>query len=155
MSANNQNGKEMSRVSIHKLPRRGLLGNSLACRGTKTEKEGQGIGTHSLALPFPTRALMSPIDKQMSVPGGTKCLAVQTPVDTSATITLVASCWARAFSTCSKQPTTRRYFSGPPCSFLINPLLQGRPVLLLSPETAPIHPPSERRSSRKPVISSS
>jgi hypothetical protein len=34
------------------MPRRCLLGNPL---GHKDKKEGQGISTHSLALPFPTR----------------------------------------------------------------------------------------------------
>jgi hypothetical protein len=49
-------------------------------------------------------------NKQISVLGDTKCQGVQTLLDISVTITLVPSCWARAFSTSSKQPATRRYF---------------------------------------------
>jgi len=73
--------------------------NSRKHSDRKARKEGQGIATASLAPPLYPRGVMSRINKRMSVSGVTKCYGVQTLFVIGVTITLVSSCWARAFPT--------------------------------------------------------
>ena len=119
-------------------PRRLILGNLLPALGllgssaTQRAKRGPGCWQRFPSpFPFPPW-VMSRINMHMSVPGDTKCHIVQILFVIGVTITLVTSCWARGVSfppsvCCSKQPTTRRYFSRP----YYYPLLQGRPGLWL------------------------
>src|SRR5215211_1493348 len=81
----------------------------------------------------------------MAVPQVTKWHKAQTTLIISVTITSVTRCWARGVPLspsvcCSKQPTTRRYFSRP----YITPLLQGRPGLWLPPTRNCLYSPSCR-----------
>src|SRR5829696_3237054 len=71
---------------------------------------------------------MSRIHTQMSVPGVTKCHRVQTFLIIGVTITLVSSCWTRAFPA-PAVPSSQQLVAISPG--LISPLLQGRPGIWL------------------------
>jgi hypothetical protein len=77
-----------------RLPASCVLGSS---ETGEQEKRARALPPLPSPSPFPQR-VMSRINKQVSVPGVTKCHSVQTLLVIGVTIPLSASCWTRSFS---------------------------------------------------------